>query len=417
MRRRFAAPVFVLILSSAAVPLLGQCPPNYMIDNWIQVGYPTTNIAGYPALNPLTNRLYVPINSSHAASVVDTSTDTTIATFPIPYGLFPQRALVDPSTNLAYFTTFRDPGSLAVLNGADNTFVTSVAVGRGTSQLAFNPLTRRIYIGNNQSNTVSVVDADTHSLITNIPFTQPAILEVNVEKNLIYVTRGSTPGLVSIIDGATNTVTGSITVGAAPFFGIALNSANRKLYVANYDGNDVTVIDTDTHTVTGTIKVGLKPRAIVIDPATNLAYVANRDSRSLTIIDSETDRVIGEAYVELQPLGFAIHPVTQKIYVGGFSNYVAVLRRFTARETLDVIATQIEALSPWSLNQGQLNALLATLTNAMEALDRGDTQKAITFLRVFEQQLNAFVRAGVLLPYMIAPIQDLLGRARNSAGC
>ena len=56
-----------------------------------------------------------------------------------------------------------------------------------------------------------------------------------------------------MIDGTTNTVVGSpIPVEDAPR-GIAFNPNNGNLYVANFGSNTVTVIDGATNTVDGTL--------------------------------------------------------------------------------------------------------------------------------------------------------------------
>ena len=62
---------------------------------------------------------------------------------------------------------------------------------------------------------------------------------------------------VSVIDTATNTVMGAPIPGGGAPYGVAVNPAGTRVYVANVSGS-VSVIDTATNTVIGApIPVGI----------------------------------------------------------------------------------------------------------------------------------------------------------------
>ena len=63
---------------------------------------------------------------------------------------------------------------------------------------------------------------------------------------------------MSVINGATNTVTATIAVGAEPD-GVAVDATTNTIYVANNGDNTVSVINGATNTVTATIPVGPRP--------------------------------------------------------------------------------------------------------------------------------------------------------------
>ena len=73
---------------------------------------------------------------------------------------------------------------------------------------------------------------------------------------------------VSVIDTATNTVVATVPVGFAPL-GVAVNPAVTRVYVANFTPGNVSVIDTATNTVAATVAVGFSPEAfgLFIGPA------------------------------------------------------------------------------------------------------------------------------------------------------
>src|SRR5256885_2255641 len=97
---------------------------------------------------------------------------------------------------------------------------------------------------------------------------------------------------VSVIDTATNTVVATIPVGLAPL-GVAITPDGTRAYVAN-GSNIVSVIDTATNTVVATIPVGVEagPVGVAITPDGTRAYVANILSNTVSVIDTATNTVV-----------------------------------------------------------------------------------------------------------------------------
>jgi YVTN family beta-propeller protein len=67
---------------------------------------------------------------------------------------------------------------------------------------------------------------------------------------------------------------------------VTVDPAAGTVYVANYVGGSVSVIDAATNTVTGTIGVGTFPVAAAVDPATHAVYVANGDANTVSVISA-----------------------------------------------------------------------------------------------------------------------------------
>lgn len=65
---------------------------------------------------------------------------------------------------------------------------------------------------------------------------------------------------VSVIDTATNTVIATVAVGSFPY-GVAVHPDGSRVYVVNAGSNTVSVINTATNTVVGTVQVGTAPAA------------------------------------------------------------------------------------------------------------------------------------------------------------
>lgn len=97
---------------------------------------------------------------------------------------------------------------------------------------------------------------------------------------------------ISVIDTATNTVTGTLPVGASPR-GIAIDPVRRLAYVATTGPDTVTVLDLRTNAVVAVVPIGF-PNNIVLSAGRDFAYVSVADNSTVAVIDTATNAVVTE---------------------------------------------------------------------------------------------------------------------------
>ena len=176
----------------------------------------------------------------------------------------------------------------------------------------------------------AVIPAMAQTLIATVPVgVNPYYLTVNTVTNRIYVPNtcgsdpncGSTsPGTVSVIDGATNHVLATINVGVHSEF-LAINPNTNKIYVSNRKDGTVSVINGATNTVIKTIPVGANPVGSDVDTSANKIYVANTGNgggNTVSVIDGSSDTVTATVTVGWYPVGVSVNSATHKIYVSNF---------------------------------------------------------------------------------------------------
>ena len=180
---------------------------------------------------------------------------------------------------------------------------------RAPAAVAYNAANHRAYVVHREfynatdinaellsTDRLSVVDADTSSLITaiDLPHTvngQYQGIAVDPSRNRVFVTNPDDNSL-SIIDGNTNGIDATISAGQSPT-AIAVDLALSHVYVANQGG--VTVFDSATGTQLKTIPLSTgAPRVVAIDPSNHLAYVASSLSPKLVVIDGTALMVTGQ---------------------------------------------------------------------------------------------------------------------------
>ena len=283
------------------------------------------------AVNPATNNIYVAGSFAGNVTVIDGATN---ATTTVAVGYIPKAIAVNPVTNKIYAVNAGD-STVSVIDGATSTVTDTVTVGSisdsyGTA-VAVNPVTNKIYVAGSFAGTVTVIDGATDATTTVNVGSIPKGIAVNPVTNKIYVVDEGSMGTstVSVIDGATNTVTDTVTVATISVsYGsaVAVNPGTNRIYVTGSFAGAVTVIDGATDATT-TVNVGSIPKAIAVNPVTNKIYVVNANDSTVSVINGCCNSVgaivpvatISESY----GTDVTVNLATDKIYVtGSFSNNV-----------------------------------------------------------------------------------------------
>ncbi len=249
---------------------------------------------------------------------------------------YPIGVAVNPVTKNVYVTN-EFSNTVSVIDGITEKVTDTIRAGSFPYGVAVNPFNDRIYVTNRGSNTVNVIDSPTNTKLSDISVgNSPVGIAVNPSSNWIYVTNINS-GTVSVIDGITNKVTDSITVGKAPY-GVAINSLTNKIYVTNIQSSTVSVIDGSINKVITTIPVGKSPVGVSANTISNMIYVTNHLSNTLSVIDGKTNKVSATIAVGKSPVGVSANPVTNKIYVTNIqSSTVSVIDGSTKKITRSII--------------------------------------------------------------------------------
>ncbi|MBZ0156897.1 MAG: beta-propeller fold lactonase family protein [Alphaproteobacteria bacterium] len=156
----------------------------------------------------------------------------------------------------------------------------------------------RVYTADQISNTVSVINPVTNTLLGQIRLgnARPDIVsplykgEINVHglgfspdhRTLIAVSTGSNS--VTFIDTATNTVKGTVYIGRSPHEGF-FTPDGREVWVVVRGENYISVIDPATYRETGRIATTSGPGMVVFHPGGKYAYVCNSFNPVMEVVD------------------------------------------------------------------------------------------------------------------------------------
>ncbi|MCG5077428.1 GH25 family lysozyme [Paraburkholderia tagetis] len=162
------------------------------------------------------------------------------------------------------------------------------------------------YVSNAGSNSVSVIDTATNTVMATIPVgARPSNIALTPNGQAAYVVN-SGASTVSVINTATNTVINTIGVGLFPI-DVVVTPGGATVYVANAGANSVSAISTATNTVVATVQVGSNPVSLAASPDGTQVYVTNAGSKSVSVINTATNAVIATVPAGSTPLHVVIH--------------------------------------------------------------------------------------------------------------
>lgn len=157
-----------------------------------------------------------------------------------------------------------------------------------------------LYVANNDTNTVSVVDAKKLSVKKEIPVgKEPRELALSADGSMLYVTCRYADS-VEWVDIARGTVLGSVKTGIEPY-GIVGSPDGKLLYVTNYRSGTVSVLNAETRAVLKQVQAGTNPRAIALAADGGKLYVSDYLTSATSIYDTATMKRVSDKALAPSP--------------------------------------------------------------------------------------------------------------------
>jgi YVTN family beta-propeller protein len=265
------------------------------------------------------DRVYdVAVDSTHRVYVSGTTSSSgfpvTTGAFDISLGGFSDAFIA----KLAAEGEDTEPSTIPDHNCAPTPLGT-ISVGNTPRGVAVDAARERVYVANFGSDSVSVIDSSTHTVIDTITGLSGATgLALDAARNLLWVTGYSSNEVtpIQIDDAATSFTPGTaIAVGQGPW-GVAYDPVFDYVYVANSLGSSVSVIDVSIRAVVASITNGFnQPFHLAANPTTGKVYAANFGGHHVTVL--QDNAVVGfvELYDSGQPYGIAVDEVRNQVYL------------------------------------------------------------------------------------------------------
>jgi YVTN family beta-propeller protein len=200
--------------------------------------------------------------------------------------------------------------------------VLNITAGSGPVGMALNPATERIYVANQSSNNVTVIDATTNQVIAIIQVGKaPSALAINSQTNKIYVADRDSAD-VAVIDGTSNLATFIPVPSTSAPDSIAVEPSTGNVYVGTSAGGILAVINAANQQVTSPDPSSLfGPIAITTSPLSGRVYVADSRDSDLETYEGITTFLLSSFGIG-KPQALAINPPALYVADGAGNLYV-----------------------------------------------------------------------------------------------
>jgi YVTN family beta-propeller protein len=304
---------------------------------------------------PLPLSLLVPAFSP--AAVAATKYVVT-ATVPVAHGLLGPSVAVDPTSHRAYVTSYLG-NAVSVIDTGTNTLVVSipvphpasVAVDEIPTQLVnawrpallppIFPTKPTVFVS--QLGSVSVVDGSTNTVTASVSLGDNSAdgLAVDPTTHTVYAVGSvaSTTGksMVTVVDGVQRTVKSTVTVTGGFFKYAAVDPSTHNLFTTGCCLNQTWVLNGPTATTMAPVTIP-GGGGVAVDPATHQLYVTNGGTPgAVSVVDESTNAITTTIPADSEPAGAAVDASTNTIYVANpQSNTVSVIDGTTNQITATV---------------------------------------------------------------------------------
>jgi len=168
--------------------------------------------------------------------------------------------------------------------------------------------TPRVYVANESSNSVTVIDGGSFTVLRTVDAQNHATHDLALSRDgkRLFATNLAS-GKLSVIDTDALETIASIPTGSRCHV-VTLTNDNRQAWVANIGEDNISIVDTANYRILGTIPVGKGPTGIAFSVDGHFAYVSNQGDKSVVVVDTTSHQVIKTIPVKTNPHFLVLGP-------------------------------------------------------------------------------------------------------------
>lgn len=316
---KHASKMFVIVAIAVTIPLSAKAQTVAK-----DITLPNSTVGGI-VVNSFTNLIYAVSNSGSGTtddtvSVIDGKSDSIVANISVPAGAY--IPAVNPLTNKVYVASCNylvtpSPCFVTVIDGKTNTVVTTIPVvsilNGFLAGITVNPVTNTIYVSDNTDKDVVIIDGKSNTVKGSINVSaNPWGLAFNPFTNKLYITLGGSD--VDVFDTATQQIVSVSTGPGTVDYNVAVDWLTGHVFVTNTQfGPSTTAVLDCNGDLLAQVAVGQGAYGVDIDPFTHRVFVANGNDNSMSVINSKTNTLETTIAGTLATFT-SVNPASKKVY-------------------------------------------------------------------------------------------------------
>jgi YVTN family beta-propeller protein len=215
------------------------------------------------------------------------------------------------------WATSRGPDTVTAFDGATGRVLATIPVGKAPMGLAVPRGTNKLYVGNESSNSVSVISLARREVIATINVgSRPHHMHASADGNRVYVAEFGT-NKIGVIDTMTDSLVAEWATGPpterthAP----APTHDGKTVYAVNSLSNTLVALDAHTGAIEWSMPTGANPSELHVTHDSRTGYLSVRNDDEVDVIDLAARQVTRRIPVGDQPDTVQLSPDQQTLVV------------------------------------------------------------------------------------------------------
>ncbi len=170
-----------------------------------------------------------------------------------------------------------------------------------------------VFVGNEKSNTITILDRDNRIVKTMETCARPRGMHFSADRTEFFVGCAD-DSVIAIYDVTTQELLRRIRNVEEPET-FDLHPNGRHLYISNEEDAAATVFDVESGELIAEFETGEEPEGVQITSDGRLVFVASEAANLVHVIDTEKGEVIKDILVDTRPRRFALTPDETELWV------------------------------------------------------------------------------------------------------
>jgi YVTN family beta-propeller protein len=201
----------------------------------------------------------------------------------------------------------------------------------------------RVYVTNEVSGDLTVIDATTHNVIATVPLgKRPRGIHPSPDGKTLYIALSGSPiggpdvdestlppadhsaDGIGVFDVAENKLVRTLHAGNDPE-NFDVSHDGNQIYVSNEDDAEVSIIDVASGNVVQSFKMGAQPEGVRVTPDGKLVFVTSEETSTISVLDPAARKIVATFKVGHRPRSIAFTPDGKLGYVNAENDGTVVL--------------------------------------------------------------------------------------------